>query len=132
MCYPVCTRPTSVFYLVDACNMNVCNKDVLLYALRIVILRPSPCLSYTCTTPSHAGFLTLYHMVSISPLRFFQPNQRLGSDLDNQNKLIGGVSESYALNLLLDNLFWSDILKRLFMSFSNKSNIFIFFVDLCC
>ena len=39
----------------------------------------------------------------------------------NQNELIGGVSESRALNLSLDDLF-----KVKFLSFSNKSTSFIF------
>jgi len=65
------------------------------------------------------GPLTLSHMVSLSSHRFFQPNQRPGSDSDDQNKSIGGVSKSHALNLPLDNLFFITFLKSLFLSFSN-------------
>ena len=55
------------------------------------------------------GPLALYHMVSLSSHGFFQPNQRPGLDSDNQNKLIGGVSKSHALNLPLDNFFFYHI-----------------------
>ena len=70
------------------------------------------------------GYIIL--MIIHTPHRFFQPNQRLGSDSDIQNESIGGVSESHASNLLLDNIFWSDILKCLFLGFSDKSNVFTF------
>ncbi len=41
----------------------------------------------------------LYHMVSISSPQFFPHNWRPGSDTEHQNKLIGGIFESRALNL---------------------------------
>jgi hypothetical protein len=40
----------------------------------------------------HTGSLTICYMVSTAHHRFFQPNWRLGSDSDNQNTLIGGIS----------------------------------------
>jgi hypothetical protein len=36
--------------------------------------------------------ITHYHMVAISTHRFFLGNWKLGSDSDNQNKLIGTIS----------------------------------------
>ena len=77
----------------------------------IVITRP---LRYHMLGP-----LTLSHVVSLSSHGFFQPNQRPGSDSDDQNKSIGGVSKSRALNLPLDDLFLITFLKNLFLSFSN-------------
>jgi len=86
----------------------------------MVFFHLCPVIVITRLLPYHVlGPLTLSHMVSLSSHRFFQPNQRPGSDSDDQNKSIGGVSKSHALNLPLDDLFFITFLKNLFLSFSN-------------
>ena len=56
----------------------------------------------------------------------------LNRPLDNQNKLIEGVSMSYALNMTLDKLFKMSILKRVYLSFSNVNTTLKKIIVLCC
>jgi hypothetical protein len=77
---------------------------------------------------THAPYLchvvtsqTLCHVVSVCSLRFFRPNRSPESKTEYQKQSIGTVSESPALNLSWDNLFWSQIYKICFLGFTNEN-----------
>jgi hypothetical protein len=60
--------------------------------------------------PSCGGSLAYYHVAAISSPRFLLGNQRPGLELDSQKESIGGIFESWALNLNFKQFFKVDFL----------------------
>ena len=115
---PCWTRPTWAFLIIISCSINIIThciyKNLMIFCLKSIVPHPD-CLFWTSHVHYHnvtciislscGGLWAAYHVVSISPHRFFLGNWKLGLESAHQKESIGTIFMSCALNLSWNNIF---------------------------
>jgi len=111
-----------VFSCVIYCNF------ILFSQIQCHFVTVHACPSFT----SYAGSLTLYHMVSIFPLQFFQLNRKPGLDSGNQKKSTPRCFQILGTKSDLGQILKSTFFKSVCFWASIKNTSLKYFVDFCC